>query len=314
MDFVSFYELVKKNLRVRQELLRGLLKAGGAILLSYLVASTLNAAFVGLLAKPAIEYSPKSLRGQAKKLNIKNNINYRNLRKAVISRNVFNSEGEVPDESEKTETGETTTDTQFDENAKCQKTSLNVELVGTIYLGKNSESLATVKEKGYNIADIYKEGDQIIGQSGAFIHGIFPKKVVINNNGKKECLEFISKKSFASTSPPSIDMGGGGDEEDSDVPPPASSGSTVVLESAYVEESLGPGFSKILEAGRLVPHKAEGKMIGFKLIGVKSGSLWQKAGLSSGDVLTSVNDVSMAQPDQGFAVYQALQDRRYVAK
>ena len=184
-------------------------------------------------------------------------------------------------------------------------------MVGTIYLGRGAESLATVKEKGYNIADIYREGDQIIGQSGALIHGIFPKKVVINNNGKKECLEFVSKKSFASSSSPTIDMGSAADDLDDDQPPPGS-GSTVVLESAYVEESLGPGFSKILEAGRLVPHNVEGKMVGFKLIGVKSGSLWQKAGLSSGDVLTGVNDVSMAQPDQGFAVYQALQDSREI--
>ena len=99
----------------------------------------------------------------------------------MVNRNVFNSEGEIPDETENTQTGETKTDTEFDENAKCQKTSLNIELVGTIYLGRGAESLATVKEKGYNIADIYKEGDRIFGHETAVIHGIFPKKVVINN-------------------------------------------------------------------------------------------------------------------------------------
>jgi type II secretory pathway component PulC len=84
------------------------------------------------------------------------------------------------------------------------------------------------------------------------------------------------------------------------------------LDPDYVEKSVGPGFGKILEAGRLVPYNKDNQMVGFKLINVEPGSLFTKIGLAGGDVITKVNDISMAQPDQGFALYQALQDSREI--
>jgi signal peptidase I len=57
---------------------------------------------------------------------------------------------------------------------------------------------------------------------------------------------------------------------------------------------------------------AQGLRYSHRVIGVKKDSLWEKIGLSSGDVITGVNGISMSQPDQGFALYQALQDDREI--
>jgi type II secretion system protein C len=251
-------------------------------------------------AKPKLDFVPP----RTAKLT-----NYRDLRKAVLARNVFNNTGEVPDEPDPTEGG---TGNAFNPEDKCAKSSLNIELLGIIDTGDPLTSLATIQEKGYTIADIYKAEDRIIGNEQALVYAIEATKVVLNNNGVKECLDLNSVRSpqvAASTSSPGASPAPGSTSSeagDSGEGGQCPSG-TVSMEAAYVEESLGPGFSKILEAGRLVPFHRDNQMVGFKLIGVKGGTIWSRANLNSGDVITAVNGQSMAQPEKGFAVYESLQ-------
>ncbi|MGE0172161.1 MAG: type II secretion system protein N [Oligoflexales bacterium] len=284
------------------------------IFVSYLAASVVSSVSMKVLSSMSFSGSKKmpGKEAPAKLVASLNDLNYRDVSKAVIDRNIFNSAGEVPDESEVSE--DVGQKSAFDKNAPCRPPTLNVELVGIIYLGATGDSLATIKEKGYNIADIYKKEETIIGNDQASVYDIEQDQVVINNNGAKECLKLITKEpintgaedyGLADEAPPPADpnAGGGGERVD---------GGRVTLQTSYVEESLGPGFSKILETGRLVPANEDGKMLGFKLISVRGGSLWQKVGLSNGDILTSVNSVSMLQPDQGFAFYQSLQEEREI--
>lgn len=232
--------------------------------------------------------------------------NYRDFRTAVLARNIFNSEGTLPDEPDPSEG----VANAFDPNGICQKPTVNVELMGIIATGNPETTLATIQEKGYTIADVYKTGDKIINQEQALIYSIEEDKVILNNNGVKECLELNTVKTFAkavvgnSTALAATPTQGAQSDNPAEQCPPSSSTS---LESSYVEEALGPGFSKILEAGRLVPFHRDNAMVGFKLIGVRGGSLWARANLGSGDVITAVNGQSMAQPEKGFALYEALQ-------
>jgi type II secretory pathway component PulC len=53
-------------------------------------------------------------------------------------------------------------------------------------------------------------------------------------------------------------------------------------------------------------------MNGFKIFAIDSASLLGKTGLKNGDIITGVNDTSLKQPEQGFALYQAFQDEKEV--
>lgn len=242
--------------------------------------------------------------------------NYRDLRKAVLARNVFNSTGDVPDEPDPGEGG---SGNAFNPEDKCSKTTLNIELLGIIDTGDPTTALATIQEKGYTIADIYRAEDRIIGQEQAIVYAVEDTKVVLNNNGVKECLDLNSVRnsqatasSTASNSAAPAAPGPAVPEQDGGGDAAQCPSGTVSMEAAYVEESLGPGFSKILEAGRLVPFHRDNQMVGFKLIGVKGGTLWSRANLASGDVITAVNGQSMAQPEKGFAVYESLQAEKQI--
>ncbi|MBC7660648.1 MAG: hypothetical protein H7249_13215 [Chitinophagaceae bacterium] len=281
------------------------------IFCAYVVASLINSVLVAYLGGSAV----KKKAVPALEVNhprIEKTTNYRDLRKTVLARNVFNSEGILPDEPDPSEGASNA----FNPNDKCQKPTVNVELLGIIATGNPETSLATIQEKGYTMADVYHAGEKIINQEEALIYAIEEDKVVLNNKGVKECLELNTVKVLATASA----SGANGTNPANPAAPPGDAGpgeqcpsGSASLESSYVEESLGPGFSKILEAGRLVPfHGQDNAMVGFKLIGVRGGSLWSRANLGSGDVITAVNGVSMAQPEKGFALYEALQSDKAI--
>ena len=285
------------------------LKWGGLIFISYLLGSTLASAFVMLFGDLALQ-RPKVRKPSVSGVRIVKAVNYHRVRKTVLARNLFNSAGEFP--MEKVEKAEVVEKSEFNENAACNKSSLGVELLGVIFEGRKSpRSLVTLKEKGYN-ADIYKVGDAIIGQEQAVIHAIELKRVVVNNDGVKECVDLKEPKYAKSSNTAATSIPKMTSSSEPEASEEAESSGTVVLDQGFVDEALGEGFVKILEVGRMVPHNRDSKMIGYKLIGVKNNSLYTKVGLKSGDVLTKVNGISLTQAEQGFAFYNAFSEEKEV--
>jgi general secretion pathway protein C len=234
--------------------------------------------------------------------------NARDLQKSIKERNIFSSEGKFPEE--KFGGGEGGSLAKFDINGPCAATSLPIELLGTIYLGDRFKSIATVHDKSYSEADIYRVGDSIYGHEAALVAAVERQKLIINNNGIKECIDLDKgTPGLASDGFPSGSSGDFGS-----VPTPMSgSGSEITVEASYVEGELGPGFGKIVDAARLVPNTVDGGGInGFKIFAIKGGTLFARVGLQNGDVITQVNDTSMTRPEQGFSLYQAFQDEKVV--
>ncbi len=310
-DLFSSYNLKKENWVV----LLGFTKRFSLVLLfAYIAASIASAAIMSLLIGSAVKgFSAKPrIQSNITTLNLVNSTNYRDLSRSIVERNLFNSDGEVPNEPDPVKSEGTAG--VFDPNAGCQKTSLKIALLGTIYLGATGDSLATVKDETYSEADIYKAGDVIFG-SQAKVHAIEQSRLIINNNGVKECLELVPAAVLTAQAGGdgtiADDSTRGGDDRSEGAGGGGCTSATV--EAVYVEKELGPGFANILTKGRLVPDSApDGTTKGFKLIGMDSNSLFAKICLRNNDVITAVNDTSMTQPEQGFALYQAFQDDREV--
>lgn len=293
----------------QKKILAGLGTAAKILFGTYILASTLGVVIVSLVTEGG---SPSAGRIAKSTIDMPKRpfVNYRNLRKAVVARNIFNSDGEVPDETLADTKKKDTGPEEFDENAPCSPSKLPLVLVGTIAQRSKSNSIATIKEQGISQADVYRVGDLIIGQDNASLYAIFHRKVVINNNGVKECLE-IRKSNLADrvTIKPRDPVP---TRKKDEVPAAGGDGSNLSFTNDYIVKSLGPGFSKILATGRLVPYNNGQRMLGFRLVGVKNDSLWKKLGLSSGDVLVKVNDTDMTKPDQGFGLYEALSEEQVI--
>lgn len=233
-------------------------------------------------------------------------VNYRDYKKSIIDRNLFNAAGEYPKEELERRGGGGDGAPVFDINGPCVPNTMNIELIGTIYLGSREKSLATVREKGQADADVYRVGDGIIGNDEALVAGVDRNELIINNKGVKECLSLVSdlEKQLAAGNlggSGSAALGGGSDQ----LPP-------VLVDGPYVEAELGAGFGKIINAARLVPNTVDSQINGFKIFAIDPSSLFSRVGLQNGDVITQVNDSSLKNPDQGFALYEAFRNEREV--
>jgi general secretion pathway protein C len=281
------------------------LRASMAVFAAYIIATTfLTIVAVGPLVDLAtgLLNRPKVSGGGAG-LGIAS-VNYRDFKKSITDRNHFNSSGEYPKE-ELERRGGGDDQPVFDINAPCQPGTLNLELIGTIYLGNRDKSFASVREKGQADADIYRVGEGIIGNEEALVAGVDRNEVIINNKGVKECLSLVSdlEKQLAAG-----DLGGGisaGAGSGDQLPP-------VLVDGSYVESELGAGFGKIINAARLVPNTVDNQINGFKIFAIDPSSLFAKVGLQNGDVITQVNDASLKNPDQGFALYESFRNEREV--
>lgn len=219
-------------------------------------------------------------------------ISYAVVRKNVLNRNLFNNEGNLPPED--LDDSNTGLISNFAEvPCSTQEDKLPVELVGILYTGNPKTNLVTFKDSRVETADVYREGQHLIEYDAYQIYKISgPSTVQIRNQNKKICLSTGTEERAKTKSDD--------DSQEDEL--------VTELDSGYVSEQIGPGFSRILNSARLVPESVDGKTIGFKIYGITSGSLFEKIKLENGDVITGVNGIDLEDPAQGFKVYEALQD------
>ncbi len=264
------------------------------LLVSYLAASALNAALLPLISS-GISITTSLKGGDGGSVSIQNQLNYHDVKKAVLDRNLFNQRGDVPkDENfEQDNKGKG----YFDMEAPCEKTALKIKLLGMIAMEGGKGSLAMMKEEGFDGSDIYSEGDLVIGSDNAQIVRIERSKVIINNGGRKECLELkLGDEKLQASS----EMNAAPDEIIS-----------IDFDSKFVQNELGDGFGKIIQSARMVPNIDNNKVNGFKVFAIQPESLLNKAGFEENDVITKVNN-TMMEAEQGFALYQALNDEKQI--
>ena len=71
-----------------------------------------------------------------------------------------------------------------------------------------------------------------------------------------------------------------------------------VIRRADLKTVVQNGMPRLLAQARLVPHKVGGRFVGFQLKRIKSGSMIERAGFRSGDVIISVNQEAIGRPEQ----------------
>ena len=223
-------------------------------------------------------------------------LNYRDVRKAVLDRNIFNATGEVPDQKELADNAAQ----EMELAGQCNKPTLKIKVVGTIYLG-DDDSVVSVREASYSHSDTYRVGDKIVGYEDVRIVAIEREQMIVDNGGSRECYKIEKSANVASRTEgyqtSKSKNSGDGDR-----------GGAVVLDSAWVETQLGPGFSQVLKSARLVPNLDGESVNGFKIFAIKKGTLFNKIGLRNGDIIQKINDTSLEQAEQGFALYQIFQE------
>ena len=80
----------------------------------------------------------------------------------------------------------------------------------------------------------------------------------------------------------------------------------VSLDRSYVQQQLGPEYREIITKARITPISINQEVAGFRYTAIDQTSLIAKLCFQNDDVLTSVNEKKMDQPQYGFVLYDEL--------
>ena len=90
-------------------------------------------------------------------------------------------------------------------------------------------------------------------------------------------------------------------------------GAAIAMQRSELERQLPELARRAMEGGRIVPAFEGPTMIGFRLLAVRAGSLFEELGLKTGDVLETLNGASLSKPEVALGLMTRLRDQRQVA-
>jgi general secretion pathway protein C len=210
----------------------------------------------------------------------------------IFTRNLFNSQGLIPGEEGGAVPGATT-----DFSGAPVKTSLPFNLIGTLIMEDERNSIGTIEDKSASIAYPVQMDDEIPGK--ALILQVLPKMVIFINkiSNKKEYVELPLEPNEKN---PRITLGhgaGGGVEK---VAPTQYNVSRTEVDKALQD------FNNILTQARAVPNIENGVAAGYKLFQIVPGSIYEKLGLQNGDVINGLNGTPINDPGKAFEMISEL--------
>lgn len=189
---------------------------------------------------------------------------------------------------------------EVDPNAAPVKSSINAKLLGTMVSTSDKYSFATISEPGKKEPKNYRINDLINGE--AKIYQIERNRVYFTYNGRKEYLEVDRL--------PSIYKMGGGSSTPSAGPTSPSAGvkvdgNKVTVSKAKVDSTL-QDLNQVIQQARMVPNYNNGAVDGFKIFGIRGGSIFSDLGLQNGDVINQINGTQIDSLEKALPMLQLL--------
>lgn len=189
------------------------------------------------------------------------------------------------------------------------KSGLRVRLLGTMVANVPEWSMANIEDSASKVATVYMVGDKLLT---AEILEIELKRVIINNNGRKEFIDgeagtgaevplphVATAAGPANTAPPPGSGVGQGIKE--------TGADTYEIPRDEINKALG-NLNDIAMQARIVPAFKDGVATGFKLFSIRPDSLYTKIGIQNGDIVRRINGFEINSPDKALEVYTKLKE------
>lgn len=175
-------------------------------------------------------------------------------------------------------------------NASSSST-LQLELLGTV-AGRGGRGYAIIEERDRKKQGLFRVGDTV---AGATLREVRRNAVVLRVGDKDELLEVRSA--------PRESLAGSVEAPAAAVPQRPGIGrmpSSALPSAPAAGQADSPALKEVrdlLAEGQAKPHFNSGKMEGFYINKVKEGSYMQKAGLEDGDIVQSINNRKIENPN-----------------
>ncbi len=205
---------------------------------------------------------------------------------AIVRRNIFDSAAVL-------------SETSSDPATQDCKESKSV-LMATVVADVPEYSSALIGDGGKGRAVGYRIGDSVASEGR--ILSISQKKVCLDDGGCI-CMGGDDKKPLASAAAeggePTADDGGVTKVSDT----------KYLVDRSFLEKQLG-NVEALATQIRAAPKTEDGKIIGFRLSGIRKGSVFDKLGIKNGDVVHNVNGQSLTSMENALGAYGNLQNER----
>ena len=233
----------------------------------------------------------------------------------ISERNIFNSEPPEPVEEITAESVASDEPVEVDPtqipgpDEACEPSDAPLQLVATMEAEPAQWSLAVVEEN--SLQRLIRIGQELDRRE---LVAIQRTRLVLFAGGKFECVD-LGKK--GSSRRPSIRSASSSKSSSS---PRSKSSSDKIKEGVkktgkntyqidrdMLNEQL-EDLGNLSRQARVIPHYRQGKPQGFKIVGVRPGSLYSHIGVRSGDVLKSVNGDEISSPTKALELYEKLKN------
>ncbi len=212
----------------------------------------------------------------------------------IKDKNIFNADHFIPESL-----GEQQKGGEFEDQSTPTLSSLPLELVGTIIHARHELSVATIQIRGKDIHAVMEE-EELDGM--AKIYEITRHKVVFRNLSTRK-LEYIEIKEENTLQ---IGLVKSGSSVQMDQPEKTNFKFRREEINTYLDD-----LPRVLQDAKAVPYVVPGsggEIGGFKMVAIKPGSIYEKLGLKTGDILKGVNGEMVDSPQKAMELYQALKN------
>jgi general secretion pathway protein C len=279
-------------------------------LTAFLIARLFNQ----VILNKAMVYKEVVILGNSKGNISKSNNNQKTAR-YIVSKNIFNSELSFGDKK--------ISDVYSNEDVKkeeensngyiCEISSIVADIKATMPAIPKEYSYFAMIDNGTKKIKYYGEGDDFV-DAGVTVYDIRRSVIMLDRNGKKECLFLGMNGKQRNESPRNNNQSAAMNNNIN------RSGSRIDVkqtgENAYTIDA--EDLNKELKSLSQLSREARGvfardkdnpsKSLGFKLFAIKRGSLFEKIGIKNGDIIQAINGEALDNPDKALEMYSKLQD------
>ncbi|MCB9522133.1 MAG: hypothetical protein H6702_01970 [Myxococcales bacterium] len=237
--------------------------------------------------------------------------------RTIIDRNLFNANPPEPEVADPEDGG----DADGEANAKkvpdgvppgpdddCKNSESKISLMATMMAEPAEWSMAVVDDGESEEDRLARIGMQLGEHTLVAIHR---NRIVLTDGGAFECVEIGERK-------------GGGRRKSFSTRPATNTGpakptadikdgikkvgkNSYEIDRSMLDEQLAD-LSTLARQARVIPHYRDGKPQGFKVVGVRPGSLYSHIGIRSGDILKGVNDEAINSPNKALELFEKLKN------
>ncbi|PKN55932.1 MAG: hypothetical protein CVU56_18850 [Deltaproteobacteria bacterium HGW-Deltaproteobacteria-14] len=248
---------------------------------------------------------------------------------ALHDRHVFDLDPDVPVDEvpEEPKVDEPVTEAPKADDA-LEDSTLAIDLIGTLVAPEQTSSMATLQIEGEN--KIGWVGSEFLDGKAKIVK-IAPRHIVIQEDARLTVVRLWGEKGKGvATGRPGMSPGGRPDLKRPmapRTPPPMVSSRApndrnaradrirtgikktgaydFQVDRSMINEEL-KDLGKLQSEARVVPNYQNQKYDGFKLVGVRPGSLYRALGIRSGDVIKTVNGTAIDSPTKALELFEQL--------